>query len=108
MTSRIQHIAFVAPRFPEGATVGGAETLMRNLALRLTARNIRVTFLTTCAENHLTWENTLQPGERDSGPIRVIRFPLYRKVSSFLNSMFWIGANSQQPTTNNQQLTTNN
>ena len=76
MTASTQHIAFVAPRFPEGATVGGAETLMKNLAIRLAGRGCRVTFLTTCAEDHLTWANTLSPGTRKVGPIEVIRFPV--------------------------------
>ncbi len=82
MTLPIQHIAFIAPRFAEGATVGGAETLMKHLALRLAARGIRVTFLTTCAENHLTWENALPPGTRACGPIQVIRFPVDPKPDS--------------------------
>ncbi len=79
MTARKQHIAFVAPRFPEGATVGGAETLMKNLAHRLAADGCRVTFLTTCAEDHLTWANTLPAGTRKVGPIEVTRFPVDQK-----------------------------
>jgi len=71
-----KHIAFVSPRFAEGTTVGGAETLLKNLALRLAARNIKITFLATCADNHVSWENTLPPGTKQVGPIELIRFPV--------------------------------
>jgi glycosyltransferase involved in cell wall biosynthesis len=79
MNKPIKHIAFVSPRFAEGTTVGGAETLLKNLALRLAARGIRITFLATCAKDHLTWANALPPGRKQVGPIELIRFPVDRK-----------------------------
>ena len=71
MSKRLADTPLTALAISAGATVGGAETLMKHLALRLAARGIRVTFLTTCAENHLTWENALPPGTRACGPIEV-------------------------------------
>lgn len=62
MPTTAAHIAFVCPRFAEGDTVGGAETLLRNLAERAVAAGRRVTFLTTCATNHFTWQNERPPG----------------------------------------------
>ncbi|MBN1268589.1 MAG: glycosyltransferase family 4 protein, partial [Kiritimatiellae bacterium] len=83
--SRAQSIAFVCPRFSEQGTVGGAETLLKNLALRAAAAGRSVTFLTTCAESHFTWENTLPPGTRRVGGMEVHFFPAdERDVGSFL------------------------
>jgi glycosyltransferase involved in cell wall biosynthesis len=81
-----KRIAFVAPRFPEGPTVGGAETLLRALALRAAARGREVTFLTTCARNHFTWKNEVPPGEKSVGSMRVRFFPVAenRDVETFL------------------------
>ncbi|NCD32286.1 MAG: glycosyltransferase [Spartobacteria bacterium] len=70
------HIAMVSPRFAEGQTVGGAETLLKVTAEKLCKRGIQVTFLTTCAENHNTWENVLPEGRKKVGQIDVIRFPV--------------------------------
>lgn len=68
---RADRIAFIAPRFAEGGTVGGAETLLKNLAEHAAAAGRRVTFLTTCAQSHFSWENTLPPGQRRSGNLDV-------------------------------------
>lgn len=76
MNSAPLHIVFVAPRFAEGQTVGGAETLLKSLAFRLAKHGHRVTFLATCAENHFTWENTLKPGSSHLEGIELIRFPV--------------------------------
>ncbi len=75
MTS-LERVAFVAPRFPEGATVGGAETLLKQLAWHLADSVREVDFLTTCATNHHTWQNELPPGMRRHGPLRVHYFPV--------------------------------
>ena len=69
-------IAFVCPRFPEGSTLGGAETLMKHLAEQAQAAGHTVRFLTTCAESHVTWENTLPPGRRTIGSLDVEFFPV--------------------------------
>ncbi len=69
-------IAFVAPRYAEGATVGGAETLLRQLAERLAAAGRRVTFLATCARDHFTWANEWPPGRREVRGVTVELFPV--------------------------------
>lgn len=69
-------IAFVSPRFSEGPTVGGAETLLRKLAERLVAAGWQVDFLATCARNHFTWENEIEPGEKVIAGITVRYFPV--------------------------------
>ena len=79
-------IAFLSPRFAEGDTVGGAETLLRQLAERTAAAGYSVDFLTTCARNHFTWANELPPGTRPSGPLTVRYFPVdeNRDLHAFL------------------------
>ena len=42
--SRLKRIAFVAPRFPEGATVGGAETLLKSLAVHAAGERMQECF----------------------------------------------------------------
>ncbi|MBN1557197.1 MAG: glycosyltransferase [Lentisphaerae bacterium] len=81
-----RRLAFVCPRFAEGPTVGGAETLMRALAVRAARRGRDVTFFTTCARNHFTWENVLPEGERRSEGVRVryFRVDAHRDVGAFL------------------------
>jgi glycosyltransferase involved in cell wall biosynthesis len=82
----MRRIAVMAPRFAEGATVGGAETLLRCLAGRLARHGYAVDFLTTCAENHFSWENTLPPGRTHRSGLDVIRFPVDedRDIDRFL------------------------
>jgi glycosyltransferase involved in cell wall biosynthesis len=83
--SRADSIAFVCPRFSEQGTVGGAETLLKNLAEHAAAAGRRVTFLTTCAESHFTWENTRPAGQRRVGNLDVHFFPVdNRDVGAFL------------------------
>lgn len=79
-------IAVVCPRFSEEATVGGAETLLKNVAERLAAAGVRVTLLTTCAEDHFTWANSRPAGTRQVGPLEVMFFPVDedRDVGRFL------------------------
>lgn len=82
-----ERIAFVCPRFSQGSTVGGAETLMKNLAARLVLLGRKVSFLTTCASDHFTWKNELPEGESDADGIKLIRFPVDggRDISLFLD-----------------------
>jgi len=84
--SQAKRIAFVSPRFPEGATVGGAETLLKILALRAAAAGREVTLLTTCARNHFTWDNEVPPGEKRIGNLTVRFFPVNqdRDIPTFL------------------------
>lgn len=85
MTTRAESIAFVCPRFSERGTVGGAETLLKNLALHAAKAGRRVAFLTTCAESHFTWENTVPPGPRRVGDLDMHFFPVDdRDVGAFL------------------------
>lgn len=81
-----ERIAFVCPRFPQGPAVGGAETLLKNLALQAARAGRSVTYLTTCAKNHFTWENELPPGRRRIDGMDVEFFPVDtdRDVSLFL------------------------
>ena len=79
-------IALVSPRFSEGPTVGGAETLLRKLAERLVAAGWEVHYLTTCARNHFTWENEIPPGRQAIAGIQVHFFPVDsgRDLNAFL------------------------
>ncbi len=94
MTSQSGHIAFVCPRFPEGPTVGGAETLLRNLARRVVLSGRKTTFLTTCARNHFTWENELPPGRKAVEGMDIHFFPVDsgRDIGKFLNVQSLISA----------------
>ncbi len=69
-------IAFIAPRLAKGKTVGGAETLLKSQAVYLSSQGWDVSFLTTCAVNHFTWENELEPGFRDIDGMSVGFFPV--------------------------------
>jgi glycosyltransferase involved in cell wall biosynthesis len=61
------------PRFGS-ATVGGAERLVQALASRASNDGFDVEVATTCASDHTTWENVLEPGISDEGGLRVHRF----------------------------------
>ena len=69
-------IAMVCPRLAEGATVGGAETLLRRLADRAAGAGWKVDFLTTCAQDHFSWRNTLPAGQHRVGDLSVHFFPV--------------------------------
>ena len=86
-------IAFVCPRYPESGTVGGAETLMKNLAERAAESGMDVTFLATCAKSHFTWKNELPAGLRRIGKVDVRLFSVdsERDVSSFLSIQSRLG-----------------
>ncbi len=81
-----ERIAFVCPRFAGDGTVGGAETLLQNLAVCAASAGRKVTFLTTCAQNHFTWENTLSPGRKTYENLEVEFFPVDqdRDIEAFL------------------------
>lgn len=69
-------IAFISPRFADGPTVGGAETLLKTQARYAIENGINVTFLTTCAQNHHTWKNEVPPGARVVDGVPVEFFPV--------------------------------
>jgi glycosyltransferase involved in cell wall biosynthesis len=67
-------LAFVVPRY--GAEVlGGAESVVRELAPRIAARGLGVEVLTTCAIDHYTWANAYPPGPAEVDGVMVRRFP---------------------------------
>lgn len=72
----MKKVAICSPRFADGATVGGAETLLRRFAARLLMQGVEVDYLTTCASNHFTWANDLPAGESNHDGIKVWRFPV--------------------------------
>ena len=68
-----RRIAFVTPRF--GAEiVGGAEAVVRDIALGLAKRGWEVQILTTCAVNPYTWANELPEGAQEDSGLLVRRF----------------------------------
>jgi len=70
-------LACVIHRF--GADIaGGSESHCRAVALHLAQRH-DVTVLTSCAHDHVTWENHYPAGESADGPLRVRRFPAVRR-----------------------------
>lgn len=71
-----KHLIFVCPRFAEGPTVGGAETLLKAMATHAQSMGFKITFLTTCARNHFTWRNELERGERNIDGLSVHFFPV--------------------------------
>ncbi|NLF23653.1 MAG: glycosyltransferase family 4 protein [Lentisphaerae bacterium] len=84
--NRPLRIAVVAPRLAAGGAVGGAETLLLNLAQLARGAGCEVTLLTTCARNHFTWANELPAGTIEHEGLRVMRFPVNedRDIEAFL------------------------
>ncbi|HJV09638.1 MAG TPA: glycosyltransferase family 4 protein [Acidimicrobiales bacterium] len=71
---RAGKLAFVPPRY--GAdVVGGAETVLREMATGLAARGWDVEVLTTCARDHFSWANEYPAGVEEVDGIAVRRFP---------------------------------
>lgn len=66
-------LLWVVPRFGT-ASVGGAEALVRGLATRAVPKGWESEVATTCATDHVTWENTLEPGTKVEDGVRVRRF----------------------------------
>jgi glycosyltransferase involved in cell wall biosynthesis len=78
VSGRGRRLAFVVPRY--GAdVVGGAETLVRGLAEHLAASGSVVEVLTTCARDHLSWNNVLPAGASREAGVMVRRFPVPRR-----------------------------
>jgi glycosyltransferase involved in cell wall biosynthesis len=76
MKSKGLRVAFVCPRFARDRTVGGAETLLSSQASYLAGLGWKVTFLATCAVDHFTWKNELDPGFYEDNGIQVGLFPV--------------------------------
>lgn len=65
----------MVPRFG-AATVGGAEVLVRALALSGGREGWTMEVAATCATDHMTWKDDLPPGEFVEDGLRVNRFPV--------------------------------
>jgi glycosyltransferase involved in cell wall biosynthesis len=77
---RLGRIAFVPARFgPE--IIGGAEIVLRRLALGLQERGWQVEILTTCALDYFSWENVLPAGKAMEDGLLVHRFPAVTSTS---------------------------
>ena len=68
------NVAFVVQRYGPDIT-GGSETLARAVAERLAAQ-MRITVLTTCARDYVTWRNELPAGSSRVDGVEVVRFPV--------------------------------
>jgi glycosyltransferase involved in cell wall biosynthesis len=79
-------LAFVTPRFSPSGVVGGAETLIRQLAEHAAAAGHEVHLLATCALDHFTWANARPPGRETVNGMTVHYCPVNedRDLSVFL------------------------
>ncbi|WP_164012970.1 glycosyltransferase family 4 protein [Pyxidicoccus trucidator] len=68
-------VGLVVQRY--GEVTGGAEKLAAQMAEHL-APHWDITVLTTCAKNHLSWDNVFPPGPDEVDGIKVLRFPSTR------------------------------
>lgn len=67
-------VAFVTPRYGR-EVIGGAESAARQLAEHLvTSTAWSAEVYTTCALDHITWKNELEPGDRTLDGVLVHRF----------------------------------
>ncbi len=72
-------LACVVHRF--GADIaGGSEAHCRHVAAHLAAHH-DVTILTSCARDHISWRNELEPGDSTLGALKVKRFAAARQRS---------------------------
>jgi glycosyltransferase involved in cell wall biosynthesis len=77
-------LLWVVPRFGR-TTVGGAERLVHALATRALPDGWTSEIATTCAVDHETWANVLEPGRFVEDGLTVRRFP----VGSRNHDRFW-------------------
>jgi glycosyltransferase involved in cell wall biosynthesis len=70
-------LAFVCPRYGT-EVLGGAETVVREMAERLVARGLDVEVLTTCAADHYTWDNYYAPEPSEVNGVSVRRFEIQK------------------------------
>lgn len=79
-------IAYVSPRLPSGRSVGGAETLLKHLAVLTGELGHKVRFLSTCATDHYSWSNDTEPGARivDGLDVELFRVNGHRDLETFL------------------------
>ena len=71
-------ILFVVQRYGHDVP-GGAESLCRELATRLSSRGNDVHVATTCARSYADWADEYEPGTTNVDGVSVHRFPVARK-----------------------------
>lgn len=86
-------LAFIVQRYGRDIP-GGAETLARQIAERLSRRH-QIDVLTTTARDYVTWKNEYPEGEEKLRGVRVVRFPVEgeRNLEEFNRFSDWIYAN---------------
>ena len=71
-------LAFIVPRYGQ-PILGGAETFVREMANHVVASGLaHVEVFTTCASDHLTWQNDLPAGTASESGVLIHRFPVRR------------------------------
>lgn len=66
-------LAIICPRYGS-EVLGGAETVVRQMAEQLAERGLPVEILTTCALDHNTWDNHYREGTESLNGVTVRRF----------------------------------
>ncbi len=92
-----RRIAVVSPRLTGDGATGGAEILLEQLARRALTAGVDTVFLTTCARDHVHWENSEPPGRREVSGLPVEFFPVdgARDVQRFHRIQDRIGRGSR-------------
>ena len=70
------NLGLIVQRYGQGVD-GGAEVHCRAVAERLAAGH-RVTVITTCAQDYLSWANHFPPGAGELNGVKLLRFPVAR------------------------------
>lgn len=70
------NLAFVIQRY--GAEISGGAELHARLLAELLSPHHRITVLTTCAKDYVTWDNEYPAGRACVGGVPVLRFPVRR------------------------------
>jgi glycosyltransferase involved in cell wall biosynthesis len=86
-------LAFIVQRYGREIP-GGAETLARQIAERLSRRH-QIDVLTTTARDYVSWKNEYPESEEKLRGVRVVRFPVERErdIEEFNRFSDWIYAN---------------
>lgn len=71
-------LGFVIPRYKNGI-IGGAETLVSQLAEKLAARGDEVSIITTTALDHRTWEDYFPEGKSVENGMSIFRFKVEKR-----------------------------
>lgn len=96
-------IAVVPARYGD-RVVGGAETVLREVAHGLASRHWDVDVLTTCARDHFTWVNEMPPGVEEDGEVTVRRWPAVVSTPRTERGKFNAAIASGQPLAIDQQI----